>query len=187
MAKIAFIGLGNMGGPMAANLVKAGFEVVGYNRSQDKVDALVEHLPAAGHLRGAVNVGLQGRFEEAAGLLKDGQRIPERRGHRLRLQDVRKGDEPTVVARAGDAFGPCRVAQRLFEARELRASQWWKRKRAAGICHHCAGKFPPKELTMDHLVPVVRGGKSTKGNLVPSCKKCNSDRKYRLPFEEPAQ
>ena len=69
-------------------------------------------------------------------------------------------------------------------ARELRASQWWKRKRASGICHHCGGKFPPKELTMDHLIPIIRGGKSTKGNLVPSCKKCNSERKYRLPFEE---
>jgi 5-methylcytosine-specific restriction endonuclease McrA len=70
------------------------------------------------------------------------------------------------------------------KARELRASQWWKRKRAAGICHHCGGKFSPKELTMDHLVPVIRGGRSTKGNLVPSCKPCNVRRKYRLPFEE---
>jgi len=70
------------------------------------------------------------------------------------------------------------------KARELRASQWWKRKRAAGICHHCGGKFPPRELTMDHLVPVVRGGKSTKGNLMPSCKKCNTERKYQLPFEK---
>jgi 3-hydroxyisobutyrate dehydrogenase len=29
MEKIAFIGLGRMGGPMAANLVKAGYDVVG--------------------------------------------------------------------------------------------------------------------------------------------------------------
>jgi len=70
------------------------------------------------------------------------------------------------------------------KARELRASQWWKRKCAAGICHHCGASFSPKELTMDHLVPLVRGGKSTKGNLVPSCKHCNNERKYRLPFEE---
>ena len=69
------------------------------------------------------------------------------------------------------------------KARELRASEWWKRKRAKGICHHCGKQFPPKELTMDHLVPIIRGGKSTKGNLVPSCKKCNSERKYSLPFE----
>lgn len=41
MTKIGFIGLGIMGGPMAANLVKAGFEVTGYNRSRAKVDTLV--------------------------------------------------------------------------------------------------------------------------------------------------
>jgi 5-methylcytosine-specific restriction endonuclease McrA len=69
------------------------------------------------------------------------------------------------------------------KARELRASQWWKRKRAAGICHHCRGKVSPTELTMDHLIPIIRGGKSTKGNLVPSCKQCNSERKHQLPFE----
>jgi 2-hydroxy-3-oxopropionate reductase len=41
MTTIGFIGLGIMGGPMAANLVKADFDVIGYNRSRDKVDALI--------------------------------------------------------------------------------------------------------------------------------------------------
>jgi 3-hydroxyisobutyrate dehydrogenase-like beta-hydroxyacid dehydrogenase len=40
--KIGFIGLGNMGAGMAANLLKAGHEVTAYNRSQDKVAALAE-------------------------------------------------------------------------------------------------------------------------------------------------
>ena len=40
--KIGFIGLGNMGAGMAANLQKAGHEVTAYNRSQDKVAALTE-------------------------------------------------------------------------------------------------------------------------------------------------
>jgi len=69
------------------------------------------------------------------------------------------------------------------KARQLRASQWWKRRRATGICHHCGEKFSPTDLTMDHLVPIIRGGQSTKGNLVPSCKTCNSERTHRLPFE----
>ncbi|MEA2837084.1 MAG: 3-hydroxyisobutyrate dehydrogenase [Bradyrhizobium sp.] len=43
MATIAFIGLGNMGGPMAANLVKAGHKVIGFDlvqglRDQAKAD-----------------------------------------------------------------------------------------------------------------------------------------------------
>jgi 3-hydroxyisobutyrate dehydrogenase-like beta-hydroxyacid dehydrogenase len=37
---IGFVGLGNMGSGMAANLLKAGHQVTAYNRSQDKVDAL---------------------------------------------------------------------------------------------------------------------------------------------------
>jgi 5-methylcytosine-specific restriction enzyme A len=36
---------------------------------------------------------------------------------------------------------------------------------------------------MDHIVPLVRGGKSTKGNLVPACKECNNKKKYLLPME----
>ena len=72
------------------------------------------------------------------------------------------------------------------KARELRASPWWQRKCAAGVCHHCRGTFAARDLTMDHLVPIVRGGKSTKGNLVPSCKGCNTARKHRLPFETDA-
>lgn len=41
MTTVAVIGLGIMGGPMARNLLKAGYDVVGHNRSPEKVDALV--------------------------------------------------------------------------------------------------------------------------------------------------
>jgi 2-hydroxy-3-oxopropionate reductase len=41
MTDIAFIGLGIMSGPMAANLVRAGHTVTGYNRSRAAVDKLV--------------------------------------------------------------------------------------------------------------------------------------------------
>jgi 3-hydroxyisobutyrate dehydrogenase len=44
MAKLAFIGLGNMGGPMAANLVRAGHSVSGF----DLVPAALEAARAAG-------------------------------------------------------------------------------------------------------------------------------------------
>ena len=41
--RIGFIGLGRMGSGMATNLVKAGHEVIVYNRTPGKVQALVEH------------------------------------------------------------------------------------------------------------------------------------------------
>ena len=40
MSKVAFIGLGNMGGPMAHNLVKAGHTVTGFDLSADALKAL---------------------------------------------------------------------------------------------------------------------------------------------------
>jgi 5-methylcytosine-specific restriction endonuclease McrA len=69
------------------------------------------------------------------------------------------------------------------KARELRQSQWWKRRLAKGLCHYCRRNFPPRELTMDHIVPVSRGGKTTKGNVVPCCKECNNAKKQLLPIE----
>ncbi|WP_264073181.1 NAD(P)-binding domain-containing protein, partial [Mycolicibacter minnesotensis] len=40
--KIGFVGLGNMGAGMAANLLNAGHDVTAYNRSQDKVAAFAQ-------------------------------------------------------------------------------------------------------------------------------------------------
>ena len=69
------------------------------------------------------------------------------------------------------------------KARELRASQWWKRRCAKGLCHWCRRPTPAGDLTMDHIIPISRGGKSTKGNLVPACKACNTQKKQLLPME----
>jgi 2-hydroxy-3-oxopropionate reductase len=42
MEKIGFVGLGIMGSPMALNLLKAGFDVIAYNRTEKKVDAIIK-------------------------------------------------------------------------------------------------------------------------------------------------
>lgn len=69
------------------------------------------------------------------------------------------------------------------KARELRNSNWWRNKCAKGECYYCGLNVGPLNLTMDHVVPLVRGGKSIKINLVPACKECNSRKKYLLPME----
>ncbi|HSB52137.1 MAG TPA: HNH endonuclease [Dissulfurispiraceae bacterium] len=68
-------------------------------------------------------------------------------------------------------------------ARALRGSTWWKRKRATGRCYYCGAHVSPGNLTMDHLIPLIRGGRSTKNNIVAACKECNSRKKYLLPLE----
>ena len=69
------------------------------------------------------------------------------------------------------------------KARELRRSRWWQQKSASGNCHYCGKHVGCKALTMDHLVPLARGGRSTKQNLVPSCKTCNNLKKSMMPIE----
>jgi len=69
------------------------------------------------------------------------------------------------------------------KARELRQSQWWKNRIAQGKCYYCGAQVPPKELTLDHVVPLVRGGTSTRGNCVAACKSCNSKKQSLLPIE----
>lgn len=69
------------------------------------------------------------------------------------------------------------------KARELRLSPWWKRKLGRRICDYCGGSFPARELTMDHVIPIIRGGRSTKGNLAAACKPCNADKRYQLLTE----
>jgi len=69
------------------------------------------------------------------------------------------------------------------KARELRRSRWWKDRVAKGNCHYCGGLFLPEELTMDHVVPIIRGGRSVRGNVVPACKGCNNKKRHMLPLE----
>jgi 5-methylcytosine-specific restriction enzyme A len=72
---------------------------------------------------------------------------------------------------------PEHIQRERSRARELRASSWWRQQIGRGICYHCNQKFAREFLTMDHLIPLSRGGKSTKKNIVVSCKQCNSLKK----------
>ncbi|MBI5196815.1 MAG: HNH endonuclease [Nitrospirae bacterium] len=75
------------------------------------------------------------------------------------------------------------ISREKQKARDLRKTQWWKRKCSSGKCHYCGSEAPPRELTMDHIVPIIRGGKSTKNNVVTACKECNNKKKHSIPVE----
>ncbi len=69
------------------------------------------------------------------------------------------------------------------KARSLRRTHWWNRNVQRGVCHYCHSDVGRERLTMDHVVPLSRGGKSKKGNIVPACKECNNKKKSLLPIE----
>ena len=59
-------------------------------------------------------------------------------------------------------------------ARELRQTGWWKRRIADGRCHYCRREVGARGLTLDHVVPLIRGGRSIRGNVVPAGKDCHT-------------
>ena len=50
-------------------------------------------------------------------------------------------------------------------ARALRQTAWWRRRVALGLCHYCRRAVGAKALTLDHVVPLVRGGARTRALL----------------------
>ena len=75
------------------------------------------------------------------------------------------------------------IRREKARAREIRASAWWKRRVSRERCGYCGRPTPARELTMDHRVPLVRGGRSVRSNFVPACRTCNAAKKYLLPVE----
>ncbi len=50
-------------------------------------------------------------------------------------------------------------------------------------CQYCGQKPPTQHLTMDHVTPVVKGGKKTWDNIVTACRPCNIKKGGRTPEE----
>ena len=82
-----------------------------------------------------------------------------------------------------DGMDEAEIRTERAKAREMRKTRWWQQKTASGKCYYCLQRVSFQELTMDHLVPLTRGGRSTRDNLVPSCKECNTRKKNMLPLE----
>jgi len=79
---------------------------------------------------------------------------------------------------------PVHVKREREKARELRKTDWWRAKIAAGVCHYCGKNVGADNLTLDHVIPVARGGRSSRGNCVPCCKDCNNKKKAMTPAEQ---
>lgn len=51
------------------------------------------------------------------------------------------------------------------------------------MCQYCHQKFKESELTLDHVMPKSRGGKTNWENIVSSCHDCNNRKADRTPEE----
>jgi len=75
------------------------------------------------------------------------------------------------------------VKRERQKARDLRKTTYFQELFRKGICYYCGERFPADQLTLDHIVPLSRGGRSTRGNMVVCCRECNQEKKYLTPAE----
>ena len=80
---------------------------------------------------------------------------------------------------------------------DRRVQRWKRDQRAPGLSTHQRGRLlakwkrqgrqcsycPAIADTIDHLLPLVRGGSNYEGNLVPACRRCNSSKASRTVME----
>ena len=75
------------------------------------------------------------------------------------------------------------ISQERIKARKLKKTRWWLDQINRGICVYCENTFDSEDLTMDHKIPLARGGRSVKSNVVVACKSCNTKKKAKTPVD----
>ncbi len=77
-----------------------------------------------------------------------------------------------------DEYQPHTAARRQIPTR-LREEIW---STSRGICSYCGTEMArsaansPNQFTIDHVIPLVRGGGDQRSNLLPACRSCNSQK-----------
>ena len=94
------------------------------------------------------------------------------RACRAKRQTVRADDDGRLVRKHRESAAP---GVRWVDRKNLLA-QW---KRQGRRCAYC----PSLADTIDHVIPLVRGGTNYEGNLVPACRRCNGSKGGRLVVE----
>ncbi len=112
-----------------------------------------------------------------------------RRAVVLVLKGIARAEESNGhVLRCSQCHFPLPSVIRLLDYRRIpQRSRALSRKnilmRDRNTCQYCGRLASAPELTLDHVVPRSRGGKSTWENLVACCKPCNHQKRDRLPAE----
>ena len=85
-------------------------------------------------------------------------------------------DVKSIVAIKGLAFA-------VRQSRVPAFSRPLVMRRDRCLCAYCGEKFPEDVLTLEHIVPESRGGKTSWTNIVAACKPCNGRKDNRTPEE----
>ena len=106
-------------------------------------------------------------------VLKEKAEVLERGKRALRSERLTM-DRPTVIRLISYVRIPRDAHRRKITRKAVLARDSW-------TCQYCGSRKPG--LTVDHVIPRSRGGKSVWENIVASCASCNRRKGNRLPRE----
>jgi len=90
-----------------------------------------------------------------------------------------------LVRSAHETFVLPSVAKLTSMARWRRQHMKFSRtnvfRRDEFTCQYCYKRHSPKDLSLDHIHPRSKGGRTTWRNIVTACKRCNQTKEDRTP------
>ena len=114
--------------------------------------------------------------------------IPLRKLIKLFVKDkievVANWDQESLAWGHGQMKYPAIVRMKYYVRRKMMKTRFNRRgifRRDMFACQYCGKILTPSKLTIDHVKPVSRGGKSTWENCVTCCLPCNAKKGNRTP------
>lgn len=82
----------------------------------------------------------------------------------------------------GKAIAAIQVSRRrtISKQGDLTPNQWLSIKYQSPICPMCGRFVECENLTLDHIIPVSKGGQHTRSNVQPLCRSCNARKGNRV-------
>jgi hypothetical protein len=90
--------------------------------------------------------------------------------------------DETIRSAGGQEFSiPAVVISSAYNRRKkIRCTSYNLYLRDSGRCLYCLKKIKFSEMTKDHIIPKIKGGKSNWTNLASACSSCNSRKADKL-------
>lgn len=95
----------------------------------------------------------------------------------------KRGTVRTRTASAREAIRVTSAKQAVVHVAMKRALRKGALRDCSQRCVYCASRLDQRTATLDHVIPLARGGAHDPGNLVVACAPCNRLKSDLLPFE----
>lgn len=143
------------------------------------------------------NPGYYARYSKSEARLSYNAENAEKRREesRVRMRERRERDPEGARTRAAEWWAANPERHRHYQMKRrvskidnphsvgVAEEDWLKLvARCGGKCFYCGVK-PTKALHMDHVIPLVRGGRHAIGNILPACPRCNQRKNRSLLME----